>query len=64
MNNLTKIYEELLGDLEFQLRFAEMARTSKISITKEQGYLVLAVMQLIVEKGIWVPNKKEETEDG
>lgn len=63
MSNMTKIYEELVGDLEFQLRFAELAKTSKISITKEQGYFVLATLQMIKE-GKLVPNEKEETEDG
>lgn len=64
MSDFAKRYEEFLAELEFQLRISEVANTSRISITKDQGYLVLAMMQLIKENGIYVPNNEGEENVG
>lgn len=38
-----------MSDLEFQLQFAEATRVNNILITKENGYLLLALAQLTAE---------------
>ena len=38
-----------MSDLEFQLQFAEATRLNNILITKENGYLLLALAQLTAE---------------
>lgn len=42
--------ERLQQDLEFQLGFAETAKADNISISKEQGYTCLAMVQLLLDK--------------
>lgn len=41
--------KEVNNDLEWQLRVAEIAKTSNITISKEQGYLVLALVRAVIE---------------
>lgn len=44
--------EELERDIKFQIRVTEAANTSNIYISKDQGYLVLTMIQMLKESGI------------
>ena len=44
------ILREAKQDLDFQLRFAKIAKTSNVMISKEQGYAILALIELFLKQ--------------
>jgi len=44
--------ENLERDLKFQIHVSETVNTSNIRISRDQGYLVLTMIQILKESGI------------